>query len=182
MLILVLIVIHYFSYSQNNRKILINWGKPRKEIKKPIKVNLADTTKKEIKVEPKKKILDSTSQMDVINKFLNKWLGVKYKFGGTTKNGIDCSAFSRLFYKEIFSATLPRTCVYQYKSTKRVEKDSLKTGDLLFFRTHVASTWHVGVFLRNKKFVHASGSGSGVKISSINEKKYNQMFLSGGRL
>lgn len=87
--------------------------------------------------------LDSLRNKDSnIYNFVMDWYGVKYRVGGTTKNGVDCSGFSKRLYESRFNIELPRIAREQYKSTNRVKKDSLLTGDLVFFRTKTRSGWN----------------------------------------
>ena len=113
--------------------------------------------------------------------FSNDWLGVKYKFGGTTKKGIDCSGFTQKFYENIFNIKLPRIAKAQYNVSKRIKKDSLLCGDLVFFRTTSRSGWHVGVYLADGYFIHAESRKTGVIITNLNTTYYTKKFLSGGR-
>jgi lipoprotein Spr len=117
--------------------------------------------------------------------FVEDWLGVKYKFGGVTKSGIDCSAFTKTLYRMVFKTEIPRTAESQFKQVKSKgvvsKRDSLSTGDLVFFRTTSATTWHVGVYLDSGYFVHSSNRRQGVIISSLNEAKYQRQFLSAGK-
>jgi len=104
-----------------------------------------------------------------IESFLDDWLGTKYTYGGTTKkSGIDCSAFSREMIKFIYGVEIPRTAESQYKGVSKVKQDSVKTGDLLFFKSKSSpSGWHVGVYLYDGKFVHSSNHKTGVIISDM---------------
>jgi cell wall-associated NlpC family hydrolase len=117
--------------------------------------------------------------------FVEDWLGVKYKFGGVTKSGIDCSAFTRTLYRLVFHTEIPRTAESQYKQVKTngvlSDRRSLSTGDLVFFRTNTATTWHVGVYLDSGYFVHSSNKRQGVIISNLNEERYQRQFLSAGK-
>jgi len=114
--------------------------------------------------------------------FMEQWYGIPYRYGGTGKDGIDCSAFVYSMLAEVYGInSLPRISREQYKSTTRVSKKELKEGDLVFFHTrgrHKAVT-HVGVYLRNDKFIHASASG--VMISDLNESYYAQRYIGAGR-
>lgn len=117
--------------------------------------------------------------------FVQDWLGTRYKYGGITKSGIDCSAFTRTLYRLVFKTEIPRTAESQWKHVKtkgvEVKKDNLETGDLVFFRTNTASTWHVGVYLDSGYFVHSSNRVQGVIISNLNENKYSSKFLTAGK-
>jgi lipoprotein Spr len=115
--------------------------------------------------------------------FIDSWMGTPYMFGGSTKNGIDCSSFTSTLMQAIFKLSIPRTAKEQYESCVRVHKNDLKEGDLVFFNTmgkrHGIS--HVGVYLGNNYFVHSSTS-SGVMISNLDEDYFSARFVSGGRL
>lgn len=121
--------------------------------------------------------------LDVLDNFINNWLGKPYKFGGTTKSGIDCSAFSRLLYEEVFDSKIKRTSKSQWEQTQRVSRDSLEIGDLVFFSSKLSpSGWHVGVYIGDTRFIHAANRHSGIIISSINEDRYFNSYKGAGRL
>jgi len=113
-------------------------------------------------------------------KFVDEWLNIHYKFGGTSKEGIDCSGFSGVLYNSILSIQLPRTAREQYEVCDKIEQDKLSEGDLVFFNIHRGIS-HVGVYLKNGFFVHSS-TGDGVRISNLSEKYYHKRFVSGGRI
>ncbi len=114
--------------------------------------------------------------------FLENWYGTRYRMGGADKSGIDCSAFVQTFMMFMYNVSMPRTSREQYLQCDRILKNDLQEGDLLFFRTHrKKGITHVGVYLRNNKFVHASTS-SGVMISDMNEAYFTQRFASAGRI
>lgn len=112
--------------------------------------------------------------------FIDNWYGTHYRMGGTTKKGIDCSAFSGTLLSTIYSFNMPRTAREQYKICERVNKADLLPGDLVFFNTR-GGVSHVGVYLTNNHFVHSS-STNGVKISSLDEDYYSRKFICGGRV
>src|SRR5678815_5470019 len=97
--------------------------------------------------------------------FIDDWYGTPYRLGGTTKTGIDCSAFSQFLFASVYGFSIPRTAREQYNLTNRISRTQLTEGDLIFFNTRGGIS-HVGVYLQNNKFVHASTSG-GVMISDI---------------
>lgn len=111
---------------------------------------------------------------------IDDWYGTRYRLGGSTKSGIDCSAFVCAIYAGAFGISLPRTAREQYNVTKHISRTELKEGDLLFFNTR-GGVSHVGIYLQNNKFVHAS-TNKGVTISDIFEPYYNQHFISAGRV
>ncbi len=112
--------------------------------------------------------------------FIDDWWKTPYRLGGTTKKGIDCSAFVQSLMLSVFGFTVPRTAREQKGVTERVPHEELKEGDLVFFNTGRGVS-HVGVYLHNNRFVHASTSG-GVMISSLSESYWNRRYLGGGRL
>ena len=116
----------------------------------------------------------------VLLQFLEEWYGVRYRYGGSTKKGVDCSAFSSEMMNEVFGTQIPRTVREQYLACTLLTKEELREGDLVFFNT-TGGISHVGVFLMNNKFVHASTS-SGVMISDLNENYFTKRFLGGGRI
>ena len=97
-----------------------------------------------------------------------RYMNTPYKFGGNSKNGIDCSAFTQTMFKNAISVRLNRTAREQYKEGKDInEKKELKFGDLVFFDTRrTVKPGHVGIYLGDNLFAHASSS-KGVTISSI---------------
>jgi lipoprotein Spr len=112
--------------------------------------------------------------------FIDDWYGTPYRLGGTTKKGVDCSAFSQFLFASVYGFSIPRTAREQYNLTNRISRTELKEGDLIFFNTRGAIS-HVGVYLQNNKFVHASTSG-GVMISDIFDEYWAKKFVGLGRL
>lgn len=112
--------------------------------------------------------------------FIDDWYGTPYRLGGTTKKGIDCSAFSQFLFASVYGFSIPRTAREQYSLTSRISRTELKEGDLIFFSTR-GGVSHVGVYLQNNKFVHASTSG-GVMISDIFDEYWVKKFVGVGRL
>lgn len=113
-------------------------------------------------------------------KHYSEWKSVAYKWGGMSKNGIDCSAFAMLTYQSIFGITIPRTTALQIKSGKEISLKEIRPGDLLFFKTENLGR-HVGIYLGDNKFMHASSS-RGVTISRIDRKYWKNIFFRGIRI
>jgi lipoprotein Spr len=114
--------------------------------------------------------------------FLEEWYGTDYHYGGTSKDGIDCSAFVSLLMMNVYGiSSLPRISSDQYLQTRRIARPELSEGDLVFFHTlgKQRKVTHVGVYLRNNKFVHASISG--VMISDMGEGYYATHYIGAGR-
>ena len=111
--------------------------------------------------------------------FIDNWFGTKYRLGGTTKRGIDCSALTGALLLAVYGFNMPRTARQQYDATAHIDKDELKEGDLVFFNTH-GGVSHVGVYLENDYFVQASTHG--VIISSLDDHYYSKRFICGGRI
>jgi len=112
--------------------------------------------------------------------YIDEWYGTRYKMGGTTKSGIDCSAFVQAIYLSAFAVNLPRTARDQFRSARIISATELKEGDLVFFNTRGGIS-HVGIYLQNNKFVHAS-STNGVKISDMFEPYYLKRYMGAGRI
>jgi cell wall-associated NlpC family hydrolase len=112
--------------------------------------------------------------------YIDEWYGTRYRMGGTTKSGIDCSAFVQAIYLSAFAVNLPRTAKDQFKSSRIISATELKEGDLVFFNTRGGIS-HVGIYLQNNKFVHASSS-NGVKISDLFEPYYLKRYMGAGRI
>ncbi|MBS1921467.1 MAG: C40 family peptidase [Bacteroidetes bacterium] len=115
--------------------------------------------------------------------YIDDWYGTRYRLGGTSKDGIDCSAFVQSLFATVYGISLPRTSKYQYTATKRISTTQLKEGDLLFFHTrkyHKGVT-HVGIYLQNNKFVQASSSG-GVTVSDMYDPYYVKHLIGAGRV
>ncbi|MFA3782868.1 C40 family peptidase [Melioribacteraceae bacterium 4301-Me] len=112
-----------------------------------------------------------------------KFIDTPYKYGGNSDNGIDCSAFTREIFESSVSIELPRTASEQFKVGKKVNnKNDLQFGDLIFFNTTRKSyPGHVGIYLGDDKFVHASRS-LGVTISTLDEPYYKQRYVGARRI
>ncbi len=111
--------------------------------------------------------------------YIDSWYGTRYRYGGTTRSGVDCSAFTGQLCSSVFGKNIPRTAREQFEQCQKIPSEYLQTGDLVFFNTR-GGVSHVGVYLLNNKFVHASTS-SGVVISDLDESYYKSRYLGAGR-
>ena len=107
--------------------------------------------------------------------------GVPYRFGGTTRRGIDCSAFTGAVYRS-HGVKLPRTAREQATRGQKVAFEDMQSGDLVFFHTTRAGISHVGIYIGDGKFVHSSSSGGGVRVDSITDGYYRKRFRGARRV
>lgn len=115
-------------------------------------------------------------------RFIDEWYGVRYRLGGNSKDGIDCSAFMQKLYEQVFGVNLLRTALEQFNTASVIwNKGQCKEGDLVFFNTRGSRISHVGLYLINNFFVHASSS-HGIMISSLDENYWNKRFHCAGRV
>ena len=104
----------------------------------------------------------------------NDWKGVPYRLGGNTYSGIDCSAFVQVAYREALNIQLPRTTLAQVSVGNELSYEQVQVGDLAFFKTS-RKVRHVGVYIGNKQFMHASTS-KGVMISRLDNPYWASKF------
>src|SRR3569623_774074 len=123
--------------------------------------------------------LSNTSNVKLFQ-FVYDWIGTPYHFGGSSRKGIDCSGFTKELYSKVFNLTIKRNSRDIFSMVNPVSKDDLQQGDLVFFKIHSRSISHVGIYLGDGKFAHASSRG--VAISSLEDGYYNRYFYKGGRL
>ena len=112
--------------------------------------------------------------------FIEEWYGTPYRYGGSSKKGVDCSAFVNFFMSAVYGLPIPRNSKEQYSASKRIKKKQLEEGDLVFFNTRGGIS-HVGVYIANNKFVHASTS-SGVTISDMDDDYFTRRYVGSGRV
>jgi len=109
------------------------------------------------------------------------FLGARYRFGGSSRNALDCSSFTQQVFRDQ-KIGLPRTAREQFLTGKAVsEGDTLRKGDLVFFSTYASFPSHVGIYLGNRKMIHASSRGGRVVISSMDTPYYMSRYLGARR-
>ena len=123
--------------------------------------------------------LSTTSNIKLFQ-FVYDWIGTPYRFGGNTKKGIDCSAFTKELYSQVFNLDIMRNSRDIFSMVNPIDKDDLQEGDLVFFKIHSRKISHVGIYLGNNRFAHASLKG--VAVSSLDDPYYSHYFYKGGRL
>ncbi len=110
-----------------------------------------------------------------------EWKGTRYQHAGHSQKGVDCSGFANEIYKSCYDTCLLGGCTNIYTQVDTITKDSLREGDLVFFKIRKGQISHVGVYLGDSYFAHASVH-SGVTVSSLNEDYYRRYYFTGGRL
>jgi len=125
----------------------------------------------EVEALPSKILLDN----------VDEWYGVRYRTGGNTRSGVDCSGFTVAVYSAVYGMLLPRVSREQYRISRKISTTELQEGDLVFFNTTGRGVSHVGVYLGNNKFIHASVS-RGVMVNDLFENYYLKRFVGAGRI
>lgn len=117
------------------------------------------------------------SQSSNLNSYVRQWLKTPYKYGGMSKNGVDCSGFSSRVMQDVFQVKIPRTAENQFENGKKISDSKRRAGDLVFFKNvRGRGVDHVGVYLGNNTFAHASTS-AGVIISGLDEAYYQKRYV-----
>ena len=137
----------------------------------PVQLKYAVLLNTEIESLPNKVLLES----------VDSWYGVHYRTGGNGKTGIDCSGFTVAVYAAAYGINLPRVSREQYRISRKISTTELMEGDLLFFNTRGSGVSHVGVYLGNNKFIHATVS-KGVMVNGLFEPYYLRRFIGAGRI
>ena len=117
---------------------------------------------------------------DKLTNYYESWLGVPHRMGGMTKQGVDCSGFVLNVYKDVYGIKLPRTASQMSQAVKKINRNEMKEGDLIFFARGTSKPHHVGIYLKDNNFVHTSTS-RGVTISSLEDKYWANLFSFCGR-
>ncbi|TKU73350.1 glycoside hydrolase [Citrobacter sp. wls710] len=141
------------------------------------------STKSVLSVSPEKKVRlhsDNSSLQRRILEQYQKWKGTHYQWGGTSHNGIDCSALVQQVLSDVENLSLPRTTGEQIRQGVLVAEYDLEVGDLVFFQTGL-STKHVGIYIGDNHFMHASTS-QGVTVSNLAKSYWHSRFIAARRV
>ncbi len=125
--------------------------------------------------------LSKMSMKERLILFAKKMLHLPYKFGGNGSFGLDCSAYVQRVYG-VAGIELPRSAREQFRIGESVDKEDLATGDLVFFRTYAPFPSHVGIYLGNNLFIHASTRSKKITIDSLESPYYLKRFIGAKRL
>ena len=156
--------------AKNLTEIISNRGNVI-ESASPVQLKYAVLLNTEVESLPDKNLLES----------VDKWYGVRYRTGGNGTSGIDCSGFTVAVYAAVYGINLPRISREQYRISRKISTTELMEGDLLFFNTRGSGVSHVGVYLGNNKFIHATVS-KGIMVNDIFESYYIKRFIGAGRI
>lgn len=127
------------------------------------------------------KTLEANQAISSIKKSAYSFLGARYRFGGSSRSALDCSSFTQQVFREQ-SVKLPRTAREQFIVGNEVVRGDLKKGDLVFFQTYARFPSHVGIYLGNRKMIHASSREHRVVISSMDTPYYLSRYLGARRM
>ncbi|WP_238456917.1 C40 family peptidase [Desulforamulus putei] len=112
--------------------------------------------------------------------YAKQYIGVRYRAGGESPAGFDCSGYVRYVFKN-FGIDLVHTAAGQYSAGTAIAKDELRPGDLVFFNTGGHGINHSGIYIGNNEFIHASSS-RGIKIDSLNDSYWSARYRGAGRI
>jgi cell wall-associated NlpC family hydrolase len=150
-----------------------------REIPEHIKIDVNELIRQHSRMDTINSIPTSYERM--IMQIIN-YLGTPYKFGGNSRKGVDCSAFTQTIMLEVFNLEIPRSTLGQVKIGREVPRDELEFGDLIFFNTRRRQIpGHVGIYLWDKYFAHSS-TKHGVILSSMESGYYDRKFYSARRI
>jgi cell wall-associated NlpC family hydrolase len=159
---------------------------PSPTTSEPVKTAQADTQREEKRVEDEKteqkqevESEDPGSKNIVRTAF--DYRGSRYRYGGTSRGGFDCSGFTRYVYAK-YGIVLPHSSRSQFSMGKAVEKQDLQAGDLVFFSTRTRGISHVGIYIGDNKFIHASNVRRGVTVDSLSSSYYSPRYRGARRV
>ena len=144
---------------------------PAVEEASSVQLKYAVLLKTDLEDLPSKKLLNN----------VDTWYGVRYVTGGNSKRGVDCSGFTVAVYADVYGIALPRVSRDQYRISRKISTTELEEGDLIFFNTKGNGVSHVGIYLGNNKFIHATVN-KGIMVSDLYESYYVKRYYGCGRI
>jgi lipoprotein Spr len=174
---------HNINTNNNtNKEIIISYEEYQKLFKSENEEKKSEVITTPIEYKKAKNLSSNANDKEIkaaLMEFYNEWKNVKYKFGGNSKKGIDCSAFTQRIFKEKFNVKIPRSTRTQVKSGESIKKSQLQLGDLVFFKTGKYDR-HVGVYMGDGNFMHASIKG--IKFTKLNKPFYKKAYWTSRRV
>lgn len=111
------------------------------------------------------------------------FIGVAYRFGGTTPRGFDCSGFMQYVFRKTFAVNIPRTAAAQATVGSHVSRSNLQPGDMVFFKTAgPRRISHVGMYVGNNRFIHAPRTGKTIEVTSLGNKYWSSKYATARRV
>lgn len=124
--------------------------------------------------------LDGTEDRELLL-MIDEWVGTPYRMGGCSKSGIDCSCLVKTIFEDVYGISLSRTSRSIFKESERISKEELREGDIICFRNRSKRISHIGIYLKDGKFVHASRK-YGVTVSDMNKQYFKKRYAGAGRI
>lgn len=145
---------------------------------------IAQATEQQQRVSDEPSLLEryTSNAQDLILKGL-ELVGIKYRRGGTDPdNGLDCSGFVQVVFKDAIGLLLPRTAHEQSEVGNVIDKNELKAGDLVFFNTMRRAFSHVGIYLGDNRFMHAPRSGAEIRVEDMSQSYWTKRYSGARRI
>ena len=146
----------------------------------PIELPSPEPVPEPVLVEPEPPEV-TPSLSELFYEYYQDWKGVRHRVGGLSKSGIDCSGFVYLSFKDVLNKKLPRSTDDQVRLGQKIERESLQSGDLVFFKIGRKRTQHVGIYIGDNRFIHVSYK-RGVMISDMSLDYWEDSYWQSRRL
>ncbi|MGE0495387.1 MAG: NlpC/P60 family protein [Vulcanimicrobiota bacterium] len=170
--------------SGHQRTARVNLGHVNKVISSDGRVTIIPSARPKLASLPKahRKVLASRQgrRIHALLKSCRSYMGVPYVWGGESPGGFDCSGYVQYVFSK-HGVRLPRTADIQFNVGERVKRGQERPGDLVFFETYAPGASHVGVYLGNDYFIHASSAQGAISVSSLREEFFSERYLGARR-